>query len=553
LRRLVDQSLLYRAPADRYEIHELLRQYATEKLEVSGEAVAVHDAHTTHYTAVLQQWGTDLKESRQQEAVAEMDVEIENARAAWSWAVARGQVARLGRAIEGLCCFYAWRARYQEGKAACQIVTGQPVSAEEAAATTPAEMQRLVAKALAWQGYFCWILGRTELAWQLLRRGLALLERLELQGHDTRAERARALLLIGGTTVDSNRQEAKRLYEQSLALYRAVDDPWGIAEALAYLGRTERRLGFYGSETRRLLEESLALRRRLGDRRGMADTLHFLGDLAVYGGDMEESAQLCREAVAIFREIGDKGLAVGAQATHVAALLGLGEFNEARSRAEESLALCKELGFKRELALAFCVLSWVEVHCGAYEQARAHGEKGTVLAQEAGYQWGDGFSLFHLGCVALATEQYVKAHQLFQESIAVFRALKQWDEAAWVRPVQGILALRLDQPLLAEQYLRETLQTLVEVWGNFALMHVLPAIALFMADRGSRERAVELYAVASCLPYVAGSRWFEDVAGRRINAVATTLPPGVVAAAQERGRARDPGATAAQLLDELGT
>jgi hypothetical protein len=51
---------------------------------------------------------------------------------------------------------------------------------------------------------------------------------------------------------------------------------------------------------------------------------------------------------------------------------------------------------------------------------------------------------------------------------------------------------------------------------------------------------------------VAKSRWFEDVVGRQIAAVAATLPPDVVAAAQERGRARDLEATVAELLVELG-
>jgi hypothetical protein len=43
---------------------------------------------------------------------------------------------------------------------------------------------------------------------------------------------------------------------------------------------------------------------------------------------------------------------------------------------------------------------------------------------------------------------------------------------------------------------------------------------------------------ASRYPYVANSRWFEDVASKHI-AAAATLPPDAVSAAQERGRARD--------------
>ena len=64
------------------------------------------------------------------------------------------------------------------------------------------------------------------------------------------------------------------------------------------------------------------------------------------------------------------------------------------------------------------------------------------------------------------------------------------------------------------------------------------------------ERAVELYATASCHGIVANSRWFEDVAGKHIAAAAQSLPPEVVAAAQERGRARDLWETARELLDE---
>ena len=85
-----------------------------------------------------------------------------------------------------------------------------------------------------------------------------------------------------------------------------------------------------------------------------------------------------------------------------------------------------------------------------------------------------------------------------------------------------------------------------------APMIALPAAALLLADAGQRERAVELYALASRFGFVANSRWFEDVAGKHIAAVAATLPPEMVAAAQERGRARDLWATTEELLEELG-
>ena len=75
--------------------------------------------------------------------------------------------------------------------------------------------------------------------------------------------------------------------------------------------------------------------------------------------------------------------------------------------------------------------------------------------------------------------------------------------------------------------------------------------ALLLADLGEAARAVELYALASRHPVVANSHWFEDVAGRHIAAAAATLPPDVVVAAQERGRAQDLEATVQELLAEL--
>jgi hypothetical protein len=117
--------------------------------------------------------------------------------------------------------------------------------------------------------------------------------------------------------------------------------------------------------------------------------------------------------------------------------------------------------------------------------------------------------------------------------------------------VAGLVAWRIDQPGRARGHLVEALRLSRELdsWVPVAL--ALPAIALLLADGGQIERAVELYAVASRYPYVANSRWFEDVAGREIGALAATLLPEAVASAQERGRERDLWATVERLLAHL--
>jgi hypothetical protein len=74
---------------------------------------------------------------------------------------------------------------------------------------------------------------------------------------------------------------------------------------------------------------------------------------------------------------------------------------------------------------------------------------------------------------------------------------------------------------------------------SFVTLFVQAANVRCLADLGRAEWAVKVYALACRYPAVANSRWWQDVAGKQIDAAAATLPPDVVALAQERGRARD--------------
>jgi predicted ATPase len=85
LRSLISRSLVEpsRTPVAgggrgrRFELHDLLRQYAEERLGESPElSTEVRDRHAAYYTAALHAWGEDFKGPRQLAARAEMDIEI---------------------------------------------------------------------------------------------------------------------------------------------------------------------------------------------------------------------------------------------------------------------------------------------------------------------------------------------------------------------------------------------------------------------------------------------------------------------------------------------
>ena len=257
---LVNKSLLDRTPSGRYEMHELLRQYAAEKLDRSPDGgKGARNRFCAHYCAQLQQWEAELKCDRQVAALAEMDEEIGNARAAWEWAAERGMVEQLARGTMGLWLFYYHRFRSQEAESAfrkaaehlSRQVSVAPVQSADRRSTVAG--WRALAKVLAAQSTFA----EPRAADELCRRSLALLEDPELADHDTRAEKAFALWSTGFAAVRGYSAGREGWLEQSLALYQSLGDRWGTARALEWLASTIRYVDL--GEAKRLARESLAI------------------------------------------------------------------------------------------------------------------------------------------------------------------------------------------------------------------------------------------------------------------------------------------------------
>jgi tetratricopeptide (TPR) repeat protein len=219
---------------------------------------------------------------------------------------------------------------------------------------------------------------------------------------------------------------------------------------------------------------------------------------------------------------------------------------------EECLAIFDDLGRRGWITDAHAELGNVNLHLGQYEQARTHAETGLALARETGLRFRIGHTLLLSGSVTLAEEAYAEARRLLQESVAVYQEIGQQDDVALALAVSAYAAHGLGQLAQAKQHLCKALRMVTEIQVPMLLVYALPAIALLLADQGEGKRAVELYTLASRYPLVADSRWFEDVAGRHVAAVAASLPPDVVAVAQARGQSRDLEATVAELLVELG-
>jgi len=100
---LVDKSLLRRAATGRYEIHDLLRLYAEEKLHaIPAEFEQVNNAHCRYYAELLMAHKSELKGDDLSTALSVLEQELENVRAAWNWAVSQRRAEEVDMFMECL-------------------------------------------------------------------------------------------------------------------------------------------------------------------------------------------------------------------------------------------------------------------------------------------------------------------------------------------------------------------------------------------------------------------------------------------------------------------
>jgi tetratricopeptide (TPR) repeat protein/transcriptional regulator with XRE-family HTH domain len=99
---------------------------------------------------------------------------------------------------------------------------------------------------------------------------------------------------------------AAQALEQALGIYRDLGDRLGQANALNDLGDVRRMTGDYPAAAQ-VLEQALGIYGDIGNRFGQANALNDLGVVRRLTGDYPAAAQLLEQALGIYRDIGSRG------------------------------------------------------------------------------------------------------------------------------------------------------------------------------------------------------------------------------------------------------
>ena len=367
---LLDRSLLSQDQSGRYDLHALVKQYATEKLADSPKRQRIAQRQHCHYYAdLLHRQESALKGSQQLEAQIKIGEVIGDVQTAWQWAIEYSEHDALDRSLESLYLFYKARGRYQEGREILALAA-QSIQAGSL----------LQARALARQADFLGWLGEYDQARTLVQRSI---EALKILG--ARQELGFALQVLGRVEFRlSDYTKAREHLQRSVAIFRQIGDQWGLAQALNYLGHVMCSLrGTYG-EALPLYEESLALSRQMGNRSGVARALINLGAAEQNMGNYDQARSFYRESATISREIGHRrNLAISlGNLGDVACRYN--EYDRATDLLQESLAIKKELGDRFSLIYSLSHLGKVAHRIGRVRKAKEWYDQALQIACDIG-------------------------------------------------------------------------------------------------------------------------------------------------------------------------
>jgi predicted ATPase/DNA-binding SARP family transcriptional activator len=323
LSTFVSKSMVMQGPPGRFRLHNLLAQYARERLEAEDDDIAtLEHGHATYYLGWLAEQEQPLTGHDQRSALAAIEEDFGNIHAAWMWAVHERDVQLLQPAMHPMWLYLVIRGLMRDGASVFHsVVDALDAAGDSEAAGRPAWVLAR-ATAMARAGGFESGLGRFEEGIELLDDALPV-----LQAHGVTREVGLCLnMLAAAHAMTGDLETATTHLEESLVAFRAVGDRWGIAYSLNDLGLMLHLRGT-SEVAEKHCEQSWAMLRQMGDRRGAAFATYNLGTIASHRGEHARAQQLFHESLAL-REAGGDQWGIGMSLIRLAAetrLLGDGD------------------------------------------------------------------------------------------------------------------------------------------------------------------------------------------------------------------------------------
>jgi predicted ATPase len=384
LATLVDKSLLRRtadaAGSLRFELHELLRQYALSMLCADPQDEAsTRDRHCAYYARQVADREAALPGGAMSAAWTEIAADLENIRTAWVWAVRKCDHQVFVQMGQSLYVVFEFRGLFEEGltlflEAAEAIRSALGPGPSDRPVLNP-ELVWALGQVLSQAGRCAAGCGRFGEARDLLREGYELLQ----QRGDVLVHTGTLIGLGYSAFVQGAYAKARSWFTHSVGLSRAHGATFFVTISQSMLALVAQAQG--ADDALALAQAGLEEARALGHHRGLTTGLWALSNALMGRGALASAEQAVREGLQ---------LAAGAQdawATATALLqLGLislarGDAMTAHTPVQESVRIFTDLGEPWSRGRALLARGWVAEGESLADEAQMWFQEALKLAR----------------------------------------------------------------------------------------------------------------------------------------------------------------------------
>lgn len=368
LAALADKSLLQRGVdatgATRYALHELVRQYAADRLADDPEdEEATRARHAAYYAGWAAAQNERIRSADQYACIEAFEREIDQIRAAWAWVIARRDLGLAQQLQHPLIWMYELRNWYAEAAATFARATAafRPLAEADGA---PLIARQVYWHAVYGEGWF--ILRREpERAFQLIHRSV---EALRTAGPPRiLCEGLSSIAYIIGFTGDYT--TAERYMDECLQLSRAHGLAWNESIA-GWLSGKLLLLRGESAQAHRQLASGRSLASAVGDTRVVS---HFLIDLSIAEleiGDVAAADRICRACAELLTTSPDRFQLILLRLAQGRIARAHGDLPEAARLLERALEIARAIGDDWQQTEALSYLGLI---------AADQGERGRAL------------------------------------------------------------------------------------------------------------------------------------------------------------------------------
>jgi predicted ATPase/DNA-binding SARP family transcriptional activator len=330
MERLSAKSLLRQVADGRYDMHDLIRRSALEKLEASPLQAEAREKHYEFYRSLAQAARDKRRTPEEAVTLARTRIEHANICGALEWVLKEQRSEQALLLAQAIWAPWVVLGHLAEGRFYLERALNLPQS--ESAKPSTADV-------LSGLGVILWRMGDLAAARHVTEQSAALYRELGLTVNVGRLLNNLAILARTEGDLDA----ARRYLEEALQLLRDEPDPPVLSGVLNSLGTLYEVQGdLIAAKT--AYQESAAIKRGIGDQRGLALVLGGLSHVASKESDYHTARSFLQEALAISQELDAQPTICGIYADFGILDLNEGKLSSAHRYLRQALTVAQACG-----------------------------------------------------------------------------------------------------------------------------------------------------------------------------------------------------------------